>query len=118
LRNRIILEKTFPEIRTIGGGDVAYSKNEHLLFGAIVVLSFPEMETVDIGTAHGKTPFPYIPGLLTFREGPILINAFQELKIRPDLMIKISSSIETLSPSFFPAPSITIYKSSKNRYSR
>ena len=55
--------------------------NGNLLFGAIVVLSFPEMEILDTATADGKIPFPYIPGLLTFREGPILIKTFQKLKI-------------------------------------
>jgi deoxyribonuclease V len=74
-------------IKTVGGGDVAYSKNEHLLFGAIVVLSFPEMEILDTATANGKISFPYIPGLLSFREGPILIETFQRLKLKPDVMI-------------------------------
>jgi deoxyribonuclease V len=41
LRDRIILKNTFLKVRTIGGGDVAYSKNENHLFGAIVILSFP-----------------------------------------------------------------------------
>jgi len=87
LRTRIILEKTFTEVKTIGGGDVAYSKDRNFLFAAIVVLSFPKMETMDFATAHGEIPFPYIPGLLSFREGPVLINTFQKLKIKPDVMI-------------------------------
>lgn len=87
LKDRIILKKTFSKVKTIGGGDVAYSKNENLLFGAIVVLSFPEMEILDTATANGNVPFPYIPGLLAFREGPILIETFQRLKLKPDIMI-------------------------------
>ena len=87
LRDRIILKKTFSEVRTIGGGDAAYSKNGKLLFAAIVVLSFPEMEIIDTATADGKTLFPYIPGLLSFREGPILIKTFQKLRLKPDMMI-------------------------------
>jgi len=74
-------------VRTMGGGDVAYSKNENRLFGAIVVLSFPDMEILDMATADGKIPFPYIPNLLSFREGPILIKTFQKLKIKADVMI-------------------------------
>ena len=84
---RIILKKTFSKVKTIGGGDVAYSKNGNLLFGAIIVLSFPDMEILDMATADGKIPFPYIPGLLSFREGPILIKTFQRLKLKPDVMI-------------------------------
>ncbi len=87
LRDRIVLKKTFSTVRTIGGGDVAYSKNGNLLFGAIVVLSFPEMEILDTAEADGKIPFPYLPGLLTFREGPILIKTFQKLRLKPDMMI-------------------------------
>jgi len=87
LRERVILKKTFSELRHIGGGDVGYSKNKKLLLGAIAVFSFPEMEMLDFATACGRIPFPYIPGFLSFREGPILIKAFKQLKIKPDLMI-------------------------------
>jgi len=87
LRERIILKNAFSKVETIGGGDVAYSKNEDLLFGAIVVLSFPDMEILDKAAAIGKIPFPYISGLLSFREGPILIKVFQRLKLKPSVMI-------------------------------
>jgi len=93
LRDRIILKKTFSEVRTVGGGDAAYSNNGKLLFAAIVVLSFPEMEIIDTATADGNTRFPYIPGLLSFREGPILIKTFQKLKLKPDVMIFDSQGI-------------------------
>lgn len=86
LKDQVILKKTFSEIRTIGGGDVAYS-NRNQLFGGIVVLSFPKMEVMDRAGASGRISFPYIPGLLSFREGPILIKAFQRLKVKPDVMI-------------------------------
>lgn len=87
LRSRIILKKSFSRVRTIGGGDVAYSKERNLLFGAIVVLSFPHMDTLDIAKAYGMVRFPYIPGLFSFREGPILIRTFQRLKTKPDIML-------------------------------
>jgi deoxyribonuclease V len=87
LRERIILRKTFSEVKTIGGGDVAYSEDGKHCFGAIVVLSFPHMQILDTATADGKNPFPYIPGLLGFREGPILIKTFQRLRLKPDVMI-------------------------------
>jgi deoxyribonuclease V len=87
LRSRIILKKTFLRVEAIGGGDAAYSKNGDLLLGAMVVLSFPNLEILDMATAHGTIPFPYISSLLSFREGPILIKTFQRLKIKPDVMI-------------------------------
>jgi deoxyribonuclease V len=87
LKDRIILKKTFSKVETIGGGDVAYSRDGNLLFGAIAVLSFPNLEILDVATADGEIPFPYIPTLLSFREGPILIKTSQRLKIIPDVMI-------------------------------
>jgi deoxyribonuclease V len=87
LRHRIILKRTFSRVRAIGGGDVSYQKEGDFLFGAMVVLSFPQMETLDVATARGRISFPYLPGLLAFREGPILIKAFQSLRIRPDILI-------------------------------
>jgi deoxyribonuclease V len=87
LRDRIILKNTLLKVRTIGGGDVAYSKRDKLLFGAIVILSFPEMEILDIVTTKGEIPFPYIPSFLSFREGPILIKTFKKLKMKPDVLI-------------------------------
>ncbi len=87
LKKRIILKKTASGVRTIGGGDVAYSRDGNLAIGTIVILSFPDMELLDAVTAYGKVPFPYIPGLLGFREGPILIGAFQKLKSKPDVMV-------------------------------
>jgi deoxyribonuclease V len=74
-------------VKTIGGGDVAYSKKGDLLFGAIVVLSFPDMKILESATTIGKIPFPYIPTLLSFREGPVLIKTFNVLKIKPDIMV-------------------------------
>ena len=87
LKDRITLKKTFSKVEAIGGGDVAYSRDGNLLFGAIAVLSFPNLEILDMATADGKIPFPYIPTLLSFREGQILIKTFQRLKIKPDVMI-------------------------------
>jgi deoxyribonuclease V len=87
LKHRIILERTFSRVRTIGGGDVSYQKEGDFLFGAMVVLSFPQMETLEVATGCGKISFPYLPGLLTFREGPILIKTFQKLRIKPDILL-------------------------------
>ena len=87
LKDRITLKKRFSKVEAIGGGDVAYSRDGNLLFGAIAVLSFPNLEILDMATADGKIPFPYIPTLLSFREGPILIKTFQRLEIKPDVMI-------------------------------
>jgi deoxyribonuclease V len=54
---------------------------------AIAVLSFPDLEPVETALAHMPTPFPYIPGLLSFREGPVLEAAFAQLQSEPDVYI-------------------------------
>jgi len=87
LRGHLILENNFSTLKTVGGADVAYLKEKNLLCGAMVVLSYPEMGLIDEATAIGETSFPYVSGLFSFREGPILIKAFQSLKKKPDLLI-------------------------------
>lgn len=87
LRDRVILKKTFSKVKTIGGGDVGYAKKENILMGVVVVFSFPDMVRLDLASVTGKITFPYIPGLLSFREGPVLIESFKRLKLKPDLMI-------------------------------
>jgi deoxyribonuclease V len=86
LRDQLILEKTFSHIKTIGGADVSYSDGDHLL-GMILVFSYPDLKLLDSSSAYDKVPFRYIPGLLAFREGPILIKAFQKLRTKPNVMI-------------------------------
>ena len=54
---------------------------------AVVVLSFPDMQVVETALAQMPTPFPYIPGLLSFREGPVLETAFAKLQAEPDVLI-------------------------------
>jgi deoxyribonuclease V len=87
LRQRVISENNFTEVKTIGGADVAYSIEGDCLIGAMAVFSYPKLESLDSAMVYGKIHFPYIAGLLGFREGPILIKTFQDLKIKPDLMI-------------------------------
>jgi deoxyribonuclease V len=54
---------------------------------AVVVLSYPDMQVVETALAQMPTPFPYIPGLLSFREGPVLEAAFAKLQAEPDVLI-------------------------------
>jgi deoxyribonuclease V len=54
---------------------------------AVVVLSFPDLRIIETVLSHRPTPFPYIPGLLSFREGPVLEEAFEKLQREPDVFI-------------------------------
>jgi deoxyribonuclease V len=73
--------------RLIAGADVSYDKGSDIFHAAIVLLSFPGLETVEEASASGRVDFPYIPGLLSFREGPIVIKAFEKLVNIPDVAI-------------------------------
>lgn len=86
LRNRLLflpLKKT-PSL--IAGTDISYSKNSDQHFAAVVVLSYPDLKIVDRASSTGRVSFPYVPGLLSFREVPLLLKAFRKLKKTPDLI--------------------------------
>lgn len=72
-------------IRLVAGVDVSVRNN--VSRAAVVVLTYPGMELVETITAQQPTPFPYIPGLLSFREGPVLMEAFEQVHNEPDVFI-------------------------------
>lgn len=72
-------------VRLVAGVDVSVKDNTS--HAAIVVVKFPELSLVETVTATMPTPFPYIPGLLSFREGPVLEAAFHKLQHEPDVFI-------------------------------
>lgn len=72
-------------VRLVAGVDVGVRDN--ISQAAVVVLTFPGLEPVETVTAVQPTPFPYIPGLLSFREGPVLEQAFTRLQTEPDAFI-------------------------------
>ncbi len=87
LASRIITnqEINLSKIKTIAGVDVSVKQN--VSQAAVVVLTYPDLEPVEVIRAKKPTLFPYIPGLLTFREGPVLEDAFSQLQHEPDVFI-------------------------------
>lgn len=87
LRGQLLNEFTLniTTIRLVAGVDVSVKNDESQ--AAVVVLSFPDMTIVENVTARRPTPFPYVPGLLSFREGPVLEEAFMKLQYEPDVFI-------------------------------
>ena len=73
--------------RFIAGADISVSKPTMLARAAIVVMSYPEFETVEVQIAEGKLALPYIPGLLSFREAPLILAACQKLSVAPNLIL-------------------------------
>ncbi|PLX88488.1 MAG: deoxyribonuclease V [Desulfuromonas sp.] len=71
----------------VAGADVSYRWHGEQFYAAVVVLSLPDLQPVAEATARGRVTFPYVPGLLSFRELPVLLKAFEELSVSPDLVL-------------------------------
>ena len=85
LRQRLILAWDDRPVSTIGGVDV--SIKPETARAAIVVISYPELKPVEAAIADAPLIFPYIPGLLSFREGPAVLLAWSKLQNKPDLLM-------------------------------
>ena len=87
LRYQVIVEDQLGVIKYVAGVDVGYSDNDKITQAAIAVLNFPELELQEQAIAQRPTSFPYIPGLLSFREIPTILDAFEKLNIIPDMLL-------------------------------
>ena len=87
LRQRVIALRGFDSIRTVAGADLAVLKEQKKLVCAIIVFAFPELRVIERVSVVVEERFPYIPGLLSFREGPAIIEAYGNLVVKPDLLI-------------------------------
>jgi deoxyribonuclease V len=87
LRDRVILEDRFQAIRAVAGADLAFDPETGVAFAGVILYTFPELQEIERRMARRKLRFPYVPGLLSFRESPILIAAFAKLRTEPDLIL-------------------------------
>lgn len=88
LANRVSLVSTLNKnYRLVAGADVSSVRSQGRLWAVVVILKLPEMEIIERAFASRLTEFPYIPGLLSFREAPVLIEAMKKIKTVPDAVI-------------------------------
>ncbi len=87
LRDRVILEDRFQTVRLVAGADLAFDPATDLAFAGVIVYRFPALVEVERRMARQKLRFPYVPGLLSFRESPALLAAFARLRAEPDLIL-------------------------------
>jgi deoxyribonuclease V len=89
LADRVVRQGELPEsgVRLIAGADVAFDKPNGRACGAVVLLAYPSLDDVERVTVEVPVRFPYVPGLLSFRETPVLLAAFERLRQRPDLVM-------------------------------
>ena len=85
LREGLIREDALGPLAVVAGADVAFTGGEGV--AAVVTLAFPTLTLREVVAARRPVTFPYVPGLLTFREGPVLQAAFRRLRRPPDLVL-------------------------------
>ena len=86
LRERVERSNRLPPLRCVAGADVALELRRGRAIAGVVVYSFPELVEVERVTAERPLTFPYVPGLLSFREMPALLAALERLEHAPDLI--------------------------------
>lgn len=87
LRQQLNLSPLQKEVTTIGGADISFNKYSTTVYAGIVVLQFPSLQVIETKAIVDTTEFPYIPGLLAFREVPALSKAWEALTIEPDVLV-------------------------------
>lgn len=88
LADRVIDHDEIGSVHYVAGVDVGFEgERNRVARAAVVVLTYPALVPVDYAVARMPVTFPYIPGLLSFREIPVLLRAFEKIRIEPDLTI-------------------------------
>ncbi len=87
LREMLVFDLDAWTPRTVAGIDVTILPDRETLIALILVVDFDSMEEIEIRWKTFRTTFPYVPGLLSFREGPVVMAAFEELRCRADLLL-------------------------------
>lgn len=87
LRNHLLIEDRFSEIDTVCGVDVGFDRKTNRGKAALALLRIRDLSPIEIVTAEMELTFPYVPGLLSFRELPVVLAALKKLPGKPDLFI-------------------------------
>jgi deoxyribonuclease V len=89
LRERLVLaDDGHPDpVRIVAGADISYDRGSDLFHAAVVLMHLPDLTPVAEVSFSARVSFPYIPGLLSFREGPPLLAAFEKLDQAPDVIV-------------------------------
>jgi deoxyribonuclease V len=87
LAGRVVRRDAFGPVRSVAGVDVGFEERNTVTRAAVVVLDFPALTVRSRVLVRRPTRFPYIPGLLTFRELPAVLDAFDRLSAMPDLVL-------------------------------
>jgi deoxyribonuclease V len=87
LAARVMKDGDAEAFQLIAGADVSYNRFSPTFYASVVVLRLPDLELVETAHAVREVRFPYVPGLLSFREAPVLLDAFARLRREPDVVV-------------------------------
>ena len=87
LRERVRITPLDKPIKTMAGADISFNKFDPTVYAGLVVLSLPSLEVIEEVGIVSQTRFPYVPGLLSFRESPSVLEAWSKLKTEPDAVM-------------------------------
>ncbi|AVH67163.1 endonuclease V [Nostoc sp. 'Peltigera membranacea cyanobiont' 213] len=88
LRDRVITEDKLREpIQYVAGVDMGFEADGTISRAAVAVLSFPDLQVIETSVAYRPTTFPYVPGFLSFREIPAVLDALEKITTIPDIIL-------------------------------
>ncbi|MEL7037331.1 MAG: deoxyribonuclease V [Cyanobacteria bacterium J06592_8] len=87
LKSLVVTTDELKSIQYVAGVDVGFFDNYTISQAAVAVLSFPDLQLQEQAISQRQTTFPYLPGFLSFREIPVILDALEKLTITPDLII-------------------------------
>ncbi|MBD2347108.1 deoxyribonuclease V [Anabaena subtropica] len=88
LRNQVITQDQFSQpVQYVAGVDMGFEADGTISRAAVAVLSFPDLQIIETNLAYRPTSFPYIPGFLSFREIPAILDALEKIETTPDIIL-------------------------------
>ncbi len=86
-RSLVRIQPLTQTVNTIAGADISFNKFSEVIYSGIVVLSLPDLRIVETASIRSTAKFPYVPGLLSFRETPSFMECWEMLKTKPDVLM-------------------------------
>ncbi|MGD8994981.1 MAG: endonuclease V, partial [Syntrophobacterales bacterium] len=87
MSSKVILKPLPEKITVVAGADVGYSRGHDIAVAAVATYTYPALELREFVRFQGKFSYPYLSGLLSFREIPLLLEAFERLSARPNVVL-------------------------------
>ncbi len=89
LQQQLVLTDTisFADIQWVAAADVSFNRFGKVLYGAVVIMRFPELEIVETHVERAEVTFPYVPGYLSFREAPVILKIMERVRTTPQVLL-------------------------------